>query len=83
MLFSHFFICCIHFVRKLPRIERFVAQLPRSLPETRQLTCLYATPLPHNINLSESQTEAIHQLRGVYSLLSQRQDSELHGVAIS
>ena len=75
MLFSHFFICRINFVRKLPRIERFVAQLPRSLPETRQLRCFYATPLPHNINLSESQTEAIHPLRGIYSLLSQLQES--------
>src|SRR2546421_4052708 len=46
MLFSHFFICCINFIRKLPRIERFIAQLPRSLPETPQLSCLYATPLP-------------------------------------
>jgi hypothetical protein len=75
MLFSHFFICCINFIRKLPRIKRFIAQLPRSLPETPQLSCLYATPLPHNINLSESQSEAIHTLHGMYSLPSQLQES--------
>jgi hypothetical protein len=75
MLSSPFFICCINFVRKLPRIERFVAQLPRSLPETRQLRCFYATPVPYSINLSESQTEAIHTLHGMYSLPSQPQES--------
>lgn len=75
MLFSHFFICRLSYIRKLPRIDRFIAQSPRSLLETPQLNCLYATPLPHNINLSESQTEAIHTLHGMYSVPSQLQES--------
>jgi hypothetical protein len=53
MPFSHFFICCINVVRKLPQIERFVA-IAHSQPETRELTRFYATPLPHGIDLSES-----------------------------
>src|ERR1700722_14706464 len=42
MLFSHFFTCCINFVRKLPR-KRFAAQLPRSLPETPSTEVLLCT----------------------------------------